>query len=124
MPTHPRRDWNPGLLIFQTPTVPSNDAPKPTEGGWGWAAVIASIIVYLCIGATDRGFGILLVGLTERFPDSSMATLTSAMGLCHALINIVGSVTTILMNKGVSARIILVSKSKFASFCCLAILKT
>ena len=87
----------------------SEDAPLPTEGGWGWAAVVGCILVHLCTGSTDRVFGVLLVGLQERFPDTSTATLTSANGLCVALSNFTGSITTILMNKGVSARIVLVS---------------
>ena len=86
----------------------SDDAPQPTEGGWGWAAVVGCIIIHVCTGSTDRVFGVVLVALQDRFPDSSTATLTAVNGLCIALVNFAGPITTVLMNKGVSARWILV----------------
>ena len=80
----------------------------PTEGGWGWAAVVGCILMHLCSGSLTRVFGILLVVLHERFPESSTATLTSVNGVGTALTMFIGPVITILMNKGISARWILV----------------
>ena len=85
-----------------------DDAPQPTEGGWGWAAVVGCIIIHVCTGSTDRVFGVVLVALQDRFPESSTATLTAVNGLCIALVNFAGPITTVLMNKGVAARWILV----------------
>ena len=85
------------------------EAPLPTEGGWGWAAVVGCILMHLCSGSTTRVFGVLLVAFQERFPESTTATLTSVSGCCVALSMFTGPITTMLMNKGVSARWILVS---------------
>ena len=78
--------------------------PAPTEGGWGWVAVVGCIIVHFSCGATDRVYGILLVALRERFPTASATELSSVNGVTVAVLMMTGPVTTIIMNKGVSAR--------------------
>ena len=78
--------------------------PAPTEGGWGWMAVVGCILVQFAIGATDRVYGILMVALRERFPSASATELSSVNGVTVAVLMMTGPVTTIIMNKGVSAR--------------------
>ena len=86
----------------------ADDAPMPTEGGWGWAAVAGCILMQVCSGSTTRVFGILLVSFREKFPETSTATLTSVNGTGVAITMFIAPVVTVLMNKGISARKILV----------------
>ena len=70
------------------------------------------VLVYVCIGSLERVSGVLLIAFKERFPNASTTQLTAVTGVSLAMSLVMGPFTTAAMNKGASARSILVSEEK------------
>ena len=62
--------------------------------------VAALFIVYFCMAATNRVFGILLIALRRRFPSASITALSSLSGVVSALPFAAAPLFSVLMNKG------------------------
>ena len=82
--------------------------PSPSADLVGDCLCVAALfLVYFCMAASNRVFGILLIALRERFPDASITALSSLSGVVSALQFCAAPFFSILMNKGATPRMIL-----------------
>ena len=63
-------------------------------------SVIGLFLVYFCMSATTRVYGILLIALQDRFPTASMTALSSLSGVVSAVPYAIAPIVTVLLNKG------------------------
>ena len=82
----------PGYLNVKTNTVIDNINDV--------LSVLGLFIVYFCMSATTRVYGILLIALQSRFPTASMTALSSLSGIVSAVPYAIAPIVTILLNKG------------------------